>query len=434
MFQSEFDSELPFSQNTYACAPSYNNESLFFNLMLNTNYENTKENCLIFLTNYSKHIMISKRDLFKNVVNELTLNNQISNKNINNDSDESIYLLRTFIKKYSRINIINAIFEFVQQNEDNSDQINIYSSNTTNDVSSIGKKDNVEKIENKEEIKEKEQNDKDNLNQEIINATNNKKKRMKNSNLLKKKRKHDFEEHNSNSKEIKRKNSLDTYSAKNGINMSLNHSMNIKKEMMENEQEIDSISDSVKIKQEKDDFFKKSFEFEEKAEYKKKLRIRNKSVGIKKITNKISHSPIIRPLKKKLSVSSRKGRKIGRKSNNINEENKLEEKDIRSHMIKINGIVVSYNRERCENNNNNNNNYKIVFLCNNIKCKGKGVYNIDKKTFEETEKHNLKKISHGVSIKNKNIKEQLIKDTTCDGYQLLKKGKFIKDKKVILLK
>ena len=73
------------SNNACACAPSYCNESIFFNLILNTEYENTKENCLIFLQNYSKHVILPKRDLFKNIINELTLS-QFSKKEINSRS------------------------------------------------------------------------------------------------------------------------------------------------------------------------------------------------------------------------------------------------------------------------------------------------------------------------------------------------------------
>ena len=143
----------------YACAPSYSNESVFFNLILNTNYENTKENCVIFFKNYSKNIIISKRDLFRNIINELTLS-QISNKGVSDNSNESIYLIRTCIKKYSRNNIINALYDFICQNEDNdvnNKEIPIINSlSTTNDHSSIEKIVDVDvDVENKEEIKVK---------------------------------------------------------------------------------------------------------------------------------------------------------------------------------------------------------------------------------------------------------------------------------------
>ena len=118
MNQPEINCDSSFPYNTYACAPPSANESVFFNLILNTKYENTKENCLIFLKNYSKNMAIIKKDLFKNMINELTLN-PISNKIIGNDNDESLYLIRACIKKYSRSNIINALFDFISQNDNN---------------------------------------------------------------------------------------------------------------------------------------------------------------------------------------------------------------------------------------------------------------------------------------------------------------------------
>jgi len=40
-------------------------------MVLNTNYENTKENCLIFLRNYSRLLITTKRDLYKILINGL---------------------------------------------------------------------------------------------------------------------------------------------------------------------------------------------------------------------------------------------------------------------------------------------------------------------------------------------------------------------------
>ena len=434
----------------YACAPSYSNESVFFNLILNTNYENTKENCVIFFKNYSKNIIISKRDLFRNIINELTLS-QISNKGVSDNSNESIYLIRTCIKKYSRNNIINALYDFISQNEDNDinnkEILNINSSSTTNDHSSNEKIIDVD-VENKEEIKDidkKEKNEEENIvNQRIINNNNNSKnKKNKNGSLLKKKRKHDvtYENENIPYTEKKRKNSKneDKKSAEvnivvnnntdnNNTNPNItynNNNITIKKEMILEENDENNINiENLKIKQEKDDFFKKSFVFDdkEKEEYKIKLRQRNKSLN-----NKNPHFIAAVPdnINKKNSFSA--GKKI-RKKNNIK---RINEKNIRSHLIKINGIVVSYNMDKSEKNIDNNN---IVFLCNNNLCKGKGIYLIDKNIFKETEKHNFKKYTHVIAHKNKNLKDELLKDKTCDGYQILKNDRKIKDKKVIYLK
>ena len=108
-----FDSVNFFSS---ACAPCSSDDSIFFNLILGTNYENTKENCLQFLRNFSKHIFFPKREIFKILINELTLN-EYPNKVIGND--EFIYLIRQLIKKYSRNHIINALYDFISENDNN---------------------------------------------------------------------------------------------------------------------------------------------------------------------------------------------------------------------------------------------------------------------------------------------------------------------------
>ena len=97
-----------------ACPPVYAEDySLFFNLILGTKFENSKDNCLQFLRNYSKNIFLPKRQLFMFLINELTLNkiNDNSSKGLGNN--ESIYLIRQLIKKYSRNNIINALYDFI---------------------------------------------------------------------------------------------------------------------------------------------------------------------------------------------------------------------------------------------------------------------------------------------------------------------------------
>ena len=58
--------------------------------------------------------------IFSNIlivlINELTLN-EYPNKVIGND--EFIYLVRQLIKKYSRNHIINALYDFISENENN---------------------------------------------------------------------------------------------------------------------------------------------------------------------------------------------------------------------------------------------------------------------------------------------------------------------------
>ena len=78
-----------------ACPPVYTEDySLFFNLILAIQFENTKENCLQFLKNYSKNLFLPKRQLFMFLINELTLNKINVNSSKGLDNNESIYLIR----------------------------------------------------------------------------------------------------------------------------------------------------------------------------------------------------------------------------------------------------------------------------------------------------------------------------------------------------
>ena len=392
MNQPEINCDSSFPYNTYACAPPSANESVFFNLILNTKYENTKENCLIFLKNYSKNMAIIKRDLFKNMINELTLN-PISNKIIGNDNDESLYLIRTCIKKYSRSNIINALFDFISQNENiNNNIININSSSDiTNANSFIDKIENVEF--NGENEKEKIVNK--NIDEEIDNIKNSK----KNINLLKRKRKNNSEHSIFNVRKIrfssvsKERKKDEEVNNKNGININCN---NIKKEKINDEND----RDNMNIKKEKDDFFERSFGFEEKQEHKHRMHLRNKSFSNQ--INPKKHAEQSNSNQDGKINSFSKGKRGRKKNNDINKENKE-------------------NKE------------KIVFLCNNPECKGKGIYFLDKNVFEETEKHDFKKCVHVIGHKNKSIKDKFVKDKNCNGYQIMKDDKFIRDKDVLYL-
>ena len=441
MHKPVMNKDSPFLYNTFTnAAPSYSNESVFFNLILNTNYENTKENCLIFFKNYCKNIIISKRNLFKNIINELTLN-QISNKAINNNNDESLYLIRTCINKYSRNNIINALFDFISQNDNNIVKIN--SSDNINNPLLIENK--IVNVVNKEEInvldKKEKNGEKKRLNKDVIVVDNNiiittKKKKEKNRNLLKRKRKHYLDnEYIPKEKKIKKslkenkKNNEVNNDNDNGININTNNDINIKKEKIIDGNDINiNNNEDIKIKKEKNDIFLKSFMLDEKDEYKNKLHLRNKShnkekTSIKKIADLFYNSTGDNN-KDIISYSS------GEKHRKRNKEKKIDEKNIRSHMIKINGIVVSYNIDRSGKNIDKK---KIVFLCNNDECKAKGVYLVDENIFKETERHNFSNCFHVIGHKNKSIRDELIKDKTCDGYQILKNDKFIRDKKVIYL-
>ena len=176
-----------FEPNQSSCPPCPSDESIFFNLILGARYENTKENCLIFLNNYSKQIFYSKREIFKILIKELTIG-EYSNKEIG--KDESIYLIRQLIKKYSRNNIINALYEFVSEKVNINEQKIEDSKNYNNLVS------------HKELINKKEYNkngDGSKLDIEKINI--NKKKESNNKN--KNKEKCEKEESNENSNKNK---------------------------------------------------------------------------------------------------------------------------------------------------------------------------------------------------------------------------------------
>ena len=395
MSQQEINNELPLSNNSYACAPFCTNESIFFQLILNTSYENTKENCLIFLRNYSKKIIITKRDLFKTIITELILT-QRSNKSLeNNNNLESLYLIRTFINNYSMNNIINALYDFITEK----DEINI------NKIINEKKEDFIDE----QSI----------MNQSMISINSSVNKKKKNSNFLSKKRKIDLNE------DIK-----DILNNKKNKNI---EDIKIKEEKFdENDKDINNIlykDNHVKIKTEKDDFFKKSFFFEENDDYKTKLRNRNKSLGLKNISKYNLRNFISLSRKKRQFSFSKEKSPVHKKKEKENKILKLDEENLRSHIIKIKDMIISYKIMKYQNHNSK----KIIYLCNNEKCKGKGVYLIEKNIFKETEKHNFK-FAHNISVKLKNFKDMLIKEKTCDGYQILKNDEFIKDKKVIYLK
>ena len=165
-----------FSNN---CAPIHSDDSIFFNLILNSNYENTKENCLLFLRNYSKQILYTKRDIFRIIINELTLGEN-ANQDIRND--ESIYLIHQIIKKYSRNNIINALYDFISVNEgENENENNLINkekntnnSSSTNDLSN-DKSQNHERGQsiNKNNKKRKDKDKKESVMKEKKNSIEN---------------------------------------------------------------------------------------------------------------------------------------------------------------------------------------------------------------------------------------------------------------------
>ena len=379
MSKQEINNELLISNDSYACAPSYDNESLLFNMVLNTNYENTKENCLIFLRNYSRLLITTKRDLYKILINGLISINSSSKSTEEKENLNSF--TRLILNKYTMNNIINALYDFISE------------------------KDEIVNINNI--IEEKKEEDKIDLNDEesimnqssnSINSSVNKKK--KNLTFLSKKRKRDINEdiqyNNKNEKEESDKNDKDN---------------------------------NIKIIKEKDDIFKRSSLFEENDNYNIKLRNRNKSLGLKNVSKyNLRNIVSLSGKKRQFSFSNEKD-SINRKKEKENKPIKLEEGNLRSHIIKKKGMILSYKMMKYQNRHSK----KIYYLCNNEKCRGKGVYLIEENIFKETEKHNFK-FPHNTAYKLKNIKEMLMNDKNCDGLQMLKNDEFIKDKKVVFLK
>ena len=379
MSKQEINNELLISNDSYACAPSYDNESLLFNMVLNTNYENTKENCLIFLRNYSRLLITTKRDLYKILINGLISINSSSKSTEEKENLNSF--TRLILNKYTMNNIINALYDFISE------------------------KDEIVNINNI--IEEKKEEDKIDLNDEesimnqslnSINSSVNKKK--KNLTFISKKRKRDINE------DIQYNNK------------------NEKEESDENDKD-----NNIKIIKEKDDIFKRSSLFEENDNYNIKLRNRNKSLGLKNVSKyNLRNIVSLSGKKRQFSFSNEKD-SINRKKEKENKPIKLEEGNLRSHIIKKKGMILSYKMMKYQNRHSK----KIYYLCNNEKCRGKGVYLIEENIFKETEKHNFK-FPHNTAYKLKNIKEMLMNDKNCVGLQMLKNDEFIKDKKVVFLK
>ena len=145
-------------------------------------------------------------------------------------------------------------------------------------------------------------------------------------------------------------------------------------------------------------------------------------------------------IKSVCSKSSGKGGSISKSSDMNNSqiiESPLDEKDeneneYRSHLIKVekdDNFVYSYKLKKYEAKEK-----MIYFECNNKKCKGKGEYDVKKKIFKETYQHNTSMNSHKMATFYLNIKNILMEDKECYGYQILKDFSFIKDKKILLIK
>ena len=514
-----FDSNQLYSS---ACAPCYSDDSIFFNLILNSNYENTKENCLIFLNNYSKQILLTKRDIFKIIISELTVGDYSSQNIICND--ESKYLIRQVVKKYSKNNILNALYEFISENDNSSiDQDKNNSCYTNNSSTKKSRKNYSEEKEEKDEDEEKEQKPKRNIKR--FNGIRKKPQLKKEKSETDKKDKEKEKENNGSGKKIlnlltkkrklsdsprkekkEKKPKIDKKEKeeKNGKNDKSKKLKKVKKDSDEedkNEEEEEKDSqkdeneneneeknseekkdknDKNKGKENKEDNLEEnSIEKEEKDNknkekkkvnsYRNKLRNltspKNKSVKsfISKSVNKpktnpkrhtlgdeiikldsseeqnINNSMTLSPLKAKVSTDKKFEHQLDilsylklSQSQIINSTTKkYNDNEFRSHLIKDieKNFVFSFKLKKFQNSKNK----IILFECNNRKCKGRGEYDVNKKIFKETVAHSLSLNSHKLSSFHYNVKETLLNDCDCFGYQLLKDNSFIKDKKVIMI-
>ena len=492
------------SQSFSSPSPPVSDDSIFFNLILGTNYENTKENCLQFLKNYSKYIFFPKREIFKMLINELTLNEN-SNKVIG--TNESIYLLRQLIKKYSRNNILNAIYDFISEKEYDfispANENNLI--NSTDDSSmnkllySQSEKDSKCELDllKKTQVKKNEEEDEK---QELIKQNGNinhqllsKKRKLNSSKKGMKKNK----EKNKSKEKRKKYPVKKKFRIKKQINKKKNENEEKKKEELEKqekseekEKEIDSVRRTNEIKKEEKEveigqkqvnIANKKEEENDKMEeeevnednYKNKLRKKliNKSKSDNNLTSKKSKKIIFSNIKEKRLLSAQKEILLENsekaslynsvkmpilenlKFKTIKDKNQHDilsyfspkkDNSFNSHKKVSNGVKYSCHLIKNPKDKNCAYSYKIkryqgklnqtiIFECNNKKCKAMGEYDIDKRIFTEKVSHNIAASSHKICSIFNNIRDILLKDPDCDGYQILKDGYYIKDKEIIFI-
>ena len=475
-----------------ACPPAYSEDSLFFNLILGTNYENTKDNCLLFLRNYSRNNMFyPKREIFKLLINELILNESSNNVP---DSNECVYLMRQVIKKYSKNNILNALYDYIIERDNYffPPILDNYPNNTSAESSlnklqsSQSDKDSKSIINNNfiisQEMKKKENNENaeyEDKNKKLLSRKRqypdkikkkNKKKKKGNANkkLIKKTKVKKGEAHKEQEKEEVNKRDEEVPKGNGEDN---HEEIKIKSENIENEgkkeEEMKKVADNKeKEKNKEDQEPKNEAKKEESNPYKMKLR----KLPLNK--SNTSHDSLNNTREKGNNSNSLKrtrfssGEKISKKefklhnsmqsslidNNDNNSPNSQkdkyqmnimsylnEQKDknnekggenkYSAHLIKYDSNVYSYNIKRSGGIKNN----IIYFECNNRKCKGKGEYDMEKKIFHETFKHSIVPSSHNISFLYYSMRDKLLEDKETVGYQIFKDNSFIKDDKVVFL-
>ena len=488
-------------------SPPVSDDSIFFNLILGTSYENTKENCLQFLKNYSKNIFFPKREIFKMLINELTLNEN-SNKVIG--TNESIYLLRQLIKKYSRNNILNAIYDFISEKEyDFISPANENNLINSTDDSSMNKllysqrekdsKCELDLLKNTQVKKNEEEDKKEELikqNKNINNQFLSKKRKLNsskkgNKNIKKNKEKNKTKEKSKKypvKKKFRIKKQINKMKNKNEEKKTEDEEKQEKSE--EKEKEIDSMKRTNEIKKEekevdisqkqvnkdsKKDEENDKMEEEEVKENNNKNKLRKKFINKRpndnNLTSKKSKKIIFSSIKEKRLLSAQKEIQLENAENlglynsvkmpilgnlkfkAIKDKNQRDilyyfspkkDNSFNSHKKISNGVKYSCHLIKNPKDKNCAYSYKIkryqgklnqtiIFECNNKKCKAMGEYDIDKRIFTEKVSHNIAASSHKICSIFNNIRDILLKDPDCDGYQILKDGYYIKDKEIIFI-
>ena len=470
--------------------PAFSEDSLFFNLILGTNYENTKDNCLQFLKNYSKNMFYPKREIFKILINELILNESSTKMLDINENNECIYLMRQLIKKYSKTNIVNALYDYISEKEndffppviDNNLNNTSVESSLNKLQSSQSEKDSKSVIDNninifpdmiKHEVRSqsyvKKENNKFFLKKkrypESTRSKSNKNKNKKkirngkaNKKLIKKAKEKQRtckkEKDNINDKyeemkienleiEIKKEN---TSSSKANNETEYQEITNNDEKGRNNEENKDEEKKSkinsykLKLRNKSSNKSKTSDVFKLKTEKKENVIKLKHPFSVEKQNN--DELKLYKSMPTSLMISNNNNSNTQRDKNQMNITSYLNQQKIKNeeiaqnenqytaHLVKIKEVIYSYKIKRHGGIKDN----VIYFECNNRKCRGRAKYDIEKKIFQETVKHSISTISHNISFLYYSMRDELLKDKDSDGYQILKDNSYIKDEEVVFLK
>ena len=470
--------------------PAFSEDSLFFNLILGTNYENTKDNCLQFLKNYSKNMFYPKREIFKILINELILNESSTKMLDINENNECIYLMRQLIKKYSKTNIVNALYDYISEKEnvffppviDNNLNNTSVESSLNKLQSSQSEKDSKSVIDNninifpdmiKHEVRSQSYVMKENnkiflKKKRYPDSTRSKSNKNKNKNKIKngkankklikkakeKQRTCKKEKDNINDKyeemkienleiEIKKEN---TSSSKANNETEYQEITNNDEKGRNNEENKDEGKKSkinsykLKLRNKSSNKSKTSDVFKLKTEKKENVIKLKHPFSVEKQNN--DELKLYKSMPTSLMISNNNNSNTQRDKNKMNITSYLNQQKIKNeeiaqnenqytaHLVKIKEVIYSYKIKRHGGIKDN----VIYFECNNRKCRGRAKYDIEKKIFQETVKHSISTISHNISFLYYSMRDELLKDKDSDGYQILKDNSYIKDEEVVFLK